>query len=72
MRICTVPFRVLDLTAAAHLLPGAPPALAQTDIHYLVVPSNGFREGSYGVDSAGNQRMQSFNSCLPQFIGSCE
>ena len=143
MRISSVTSRVLVLTAATQLLPVAPPALAQTDIHseqkkllamdaaggeafgrsvsisgnrivvgapsdddagnsysvsalltpsgfrrqgsttasfvpaagsayYLVVTSNGFREGSYGVDSAGNQRMQSFNSCLPQSIGSCE
>ena len=40
--------------------------------YYLVVPNNGFREGAYGVDSAGNQRMQSFNSCLLRSIGSCE
>ncbi len=32
MRISTVPFRVLVLTATAHLLPGASPGLAQTDI----------------------------------------
>ena len=40
--------------------------------YYLVVTSNGFREGSYGVDSAGNQRPQGLNVCLPQSIGSCE
>ncbi len=33
MRISSVGFRVFVLTAAVHLLPVAPPALAQTDIH---------------------------------------
>jgi hypothetical protein len=45
---------------------------AAGDTYYLVVPSNGFREGGYGADSAGNPRPLPVNTCLPQSIGSCE
>ena len=38
--------------------------------YYLVVPSNGLREGSYGVDHEG-ERPASTLGCLPQEIGAC-
>ncbi len=63
MRISSVTSRVLVLTAAAHLLAVESPALAQTER---------LSRRAYGVDSAGNQRPQSLNTCLPQSIGSCE
>ena len=45
---------------------------AAGDTYYLVVPNNGFREGAYGVDSAGNPRPLPVNTCLPQSVGACE
>ena len=39
--------------------------------YYLVVPLNGFREGSYGTDSNDNERPQGAGACLPQSPGSC-
>lgn len=45
------------------------PALG--DLYYLVVPSNLSVEGSYGVNSLGNQRPASTNACRPQAVGSC-
>jgi hypothetical protein len=39
--------------------------------YYLVVPTNGFREGSYGVDSQGAPRPAGANACLPQTSGAC-
>lgn len=38
--------------------------------YYLVVPTNGFREGSYGLDYNG-ERPAGVATCLPQSIGSC-
>jgi hypothetical protein len=38
--------------------------------YYLVVPRNGLEEGSYGVDSAGAERLPSATACLPQHIAS--
>lgn len=42
------------------------------DTYYLVVPRNGMREGSYGLDSSGVQRPQSSAACLIQEVGSCD
>jgi hypothetical protein len=39
--------------------------------YYLVVPLNGFREGSYGVASDGTPHVQGANPCLPQTAGAC-
>lgn len=36
--------------------------------YYLVVPQSVDREGSYGADSAGNERPQSGSACLPQAL----
>jgi hypothetical protein len=41
------------------------------DTYYLVVPRNQVREGSYGLDSAGNERASSSLACRPQEIGTC-
>ena len=40
--------------------------------YYVVVPQNGTREGSYGVDSTLTERPVGDGECLPQEIGSCE
>jgi len=40
-------------------------------VFYLVVPTNGFREGSYGRDGAGAERAPSASACLPQATGAC-
>ncbi len=39
--------------------------------YYLVVPTNGAAEGSYGVDSTGAQRPASSSSCRVQSLGPC-
>jgi len=39
--------------------------------YYLVVPLNATREGSYGTNSAGVERPQGLDACLPQQIGTC-
>lgn len=39
--------------------------------YYLVVPVNDSNEGSYGVDSSGNERTQSISPCKPQDIAVC-
>ena len=44
---------------------------ATWDAYYLVVPHNGINEGSYGLDSASNERPQGVPACLPQLIGVC-
>jgi hypothetical protein len=41
-------------------------------MYYLVVPSNGFREGSYGVDGSGAPRLAGVTTCLPQSVGTCQ
>ncbi len=41
------------------------------DTFYLVVPNNGFREGSYGSDSDGGPRPAALAACFPQSIGEC-
>jgi len=40
--------------------------------YFLVVPANGFREGSYGTDSSGAPRSPGAAACLPQSHGACE
>jgi len=40
--------------------------------YYLVVPTNGSVEGSYGVDSSGSQRPQGAGACRTQMFDSCE
>ena len=42
------------------------------DAYYLVVPSNGYKEGSYGTDSTGAARPRGAPWCLPQSIGACD
>jgi hypothetical protein len=39
--------------------------------YYVVVPTNGFVEGSYGLDSNGTGRPQGGLACLPAVIPSC-
>ncbi|MDX1389063.1 MAG: hypothetical protein R3344_07730, partial [Acidobacteriota bacterium] len=39
--------------------------------YYLVVPSNGLYEGSYGRTGSGAERPQGTGACLPQAIGTC-
>ena len=39
--------------------------------YYLVVPRNAEREGSYGRNSEGFERLQGAPACLPQEIGEC-
>jgi hypothetical protein len=39
--------------------------------YYLVVPTSGLREGSYGVTSAGAERPRGVVACLPQQIAAC-
>ncbi len=40
--------------------------------YFLVVPSNGTREGSYGNDSSGEPRPPAADPCLFQEIAACE
>jgi hypothetical protein len=39
--------------------------------YFMVVPSNGAEEGSYGADSQGVERGQGVNSCATQSIAAC-
>jgi hypothetical protein len=39
--------------------------------YYMVVPSNGAEEGSYGADSLGAERGQGVNSCATQIVAAC-
>ena len=39
--------------------------------YYLIVPTNGASEGSYGKSSAGVERPASSSACVAQSIGSC-
>jgi hypothetical protein len=40
--------------------------------YFLVVPRNQSREGSYGRDSTGSERIPAASACLPQALGGCE
>jgi hypothetical protein len=46
------------------------PAVGST--YYLVVPSNGVFEGSYGVDSSGSPRQQGASACAPMNTQACQ
>jgi hypothetical protein len=39
--------------------------------YYLIVPSDGSTEGSYGLDSTPIERPASTTPCLPQSLGTC-
>ncbi|MDX1387549.1 MAG: CRTAC1 family protein [Acidobacteriota bacterium] len=41
------------------------------DRYYLVVPTNGVVEGSYGRAGDGDERLQGTSACMPQSIGAC-
>jgi uncharacterized repeat protein (TIGR01451 family) len=45
--------------------------LPGSDVYYLIVPQNGFTEGSYGSNSAGIARSASAVACLTQAVGVC-
>ena len=42
-----------------------------TNAYYLVVPSNGVREGDYGSESDGTPRPQGAGACFGQALGEC-
>jgi hypothetical protein len=44
---------------------------APGDRYYLVVPTNGVVEGSYGLTGDGDERGQGTSACMPQSIGAC-
>jgi hypothetical protein len=54
----------LATTASLHSTPGSH--------FYLVVPSNGFREGSYGTNGFGQQRPAGTAACFPQAVAACQ
>jgi len=41
------------------------------DRYYIVVPTDGATEGSYGVDGTSAERPVSGSSCAPQSLGTC-
>jgi CxxC motif-containing protein (DUF1111 family) len=42
------------------------------DTYFLVVPTNGFREGGYGAASDGTPRPQGVGACFTQSTGACQ
>lgn len=40
--------------------------------YYLVVPRNYQREGSYGLDGDGAERLPAFEPCAAQLVGACD
>jgi hypothetical protein len=40
--------------------------------YYLIVPTDGVDEGSYGTDGTGTERPIGTTSCLPQQIAACQ
>ena len=46
-------------------------ALPAGNAYYLVVPNNLFNEGSYGLDSAGQERPAFANACFARAVGIC-
>ena len=40
--------------------------------YYLVVPNNGYLEGSYGQNNFGDERAQGGSACFPRSIGACQ
>jgi hypothetical protein len=53
----------------AHAMAFAP---AVGDGYYLVVPTDGSHEGSYGTTSGGAERQQGLEACDVQLVGACE
>ena len=47
-------------------------AVPPGNAYYLVVPSSGLNEGSYGFDGDGLARPPSTDACLEQSVLSCE
>jgi hypothetical protein len=45
---------------------------ASSAAYFLVVPNNGTREGSYGIDSSGEPRPPAADACHFQEIAACE
>ena len=45
--------------------------LAAGNRYYLVVPSQGTVDGSYGLDGDGNERAPSAAACRPQSFDTC-
>ncbi len=41
------------------------------DSYFLVVPSDGLMDGSYGRNSKSVERPTSSGACLPQALGTC-
>jgi len=39
--------------------------------YYLVIPTNGAREGSHGLDGGGSERGPGGSACLPRELGTC-
>jgi hypothetical protein len=44
---------------------------AEEDSYYIVVPASAICEGSYGIDSEGEERPGGMDPCLPQVTTSC-
>ncbi len=42
------------------------------DLFYLVVPLNGLREGSYGLNGSGAERSAGAGACATQAVGVCQ
>ncbi len=55
-------------TSGSNLAAIVPPA---GDVVFLVVPSNGIIEGSYGRDSKGFERAVSPTACYTQLLAGC-
>lgn len=41
------------------------------NVYFLIVPKNALREGSYGRDSAGSERLPGAGACATQAVGGC-
>ncbi len=46
-------------------------ALDPSSVYFLVVPTTGFREGSYGLDGDGAERAAASAACEVQVTGAC-
>ena len=60
-----VPMSCTVFATSAGRVPGA------GNRYYLVVPSEGTVEGSYGLDGDGNERPPSALACHPQSFDTC-
>ena len=45
--------------------------VATGSVFWLVVPSNGNAEGSYGRNNSGTERLPAVQACAPQTVGAC-